>query len=87
MISVEDAQNVLLAYAEMLAGNTPKLNAMQMNTCDVNKDGSVDITDAQFILIYYTECNLINPDIDSKEFPVSDGDWMDILKGKSLRDE
>lgn len=87
MISIEDAQNVLLAYAETLAGNAPKLNALQKDTCDVNKDGSVDISDAQFILIYYTEFNLMNPDMPPTDCISWENDWDTIISGKSLRDE
>ena len=87
MISIEDAQNVLLAYAETLAGNAPKLNALQKDTCDVNKDGSVDISDAQFILIYYTEFNLMNPDMPPTDCISWENDWDTIISGESLRDE
>ena len=87
MISIEDVQNVLLAYAETLAGNAPKLNALQKDTCDVNMDDSVDISDAQFMLIYYTEYNLMNPDIEGTEFISWKNDWDTIISGKSLRDE
>jgi hypothetical protein len=86
-ISIEDAQNVLLAYTEMLAGNAPKLNALQKNTCDVDRDGDVDVTDAQYILIYYTECTLLNPDMPPTEYVSWEYDWEKILSGKSLQDD
>ncbi len=54
-ISIEDAQKVLNAYAEAVAGNDPKLTDAQKAAADVNKDGTVDVTDAQFILMYYVE--------------------------------
>ena len=54
-ISIEDAQKVLNAYAEAVAGNDPKLTDAQKAAADVNKDGEVDVTDAQFILMYYVE--------------------------------
>lgn len=86
-ISIEDAQNVLLAYTEMLAGNDPKLNALQKNTCDADRDGDVDVTDAQYILIYYTECTLLNPDMPPTEYVSWESDWEKILSGKSLQDD
>ena len=86
-ISIEDAQNVLLAYTEMLAGNDPKLNALQKNTCDADRDGDVDVTDAQYILIYYTECTLLNPDMPPTEYVSWEYDWEKILSGKSLQDD
>ena len=54
-ISTEDAQKVLNAYVEAVAGNDPKLTDAQKNAADVNKDGAVDVTDAQFILMFYVE--------------------------------
>lgn len=85
LIGTEDAQNVLIAYSEMLAGNDTKLNALQKDTCDVDRDGDVDISDAQYILIYYTECNLLNPDLPASDRISRDSDWDTILRGESLR--
>lgn len=85
LIGTEDAQNVLIAYSEMLAGNDTKLNALQKDTCDVDRDGDVDISDAQYILIYYTECNLLNPDMPASDSTSRESDWDTILRGESLR--
>ena len=85
LIGTEDAQNVLIAYSEMLAGNDAKLNALQKDTCDVDLDGDVDISDAQYILIYYTECNLLNPDMPASDSTSRESDWDTILRGESLR--
>ena len=54
-IEADDAQKVLNVYAEIVAGNDPKLTDMQKEVADVNKDGTVDVIDAQYILIFYVE--------------------------------
>ena len=55
VISAEDAQNVLIAYAEIIAGNAPALTDAQKKAADVSGDGQIDAADAQYILIYYVE--------------------------------
>lgn len=49
-----DAQNTLIYYAEVLAGNDPLIGYDQRQAADVNRDGILDATDAQAILQYYT---------------------------------
>lgn len=57
-VGIEDAQNTLIAYTELFAGNDPKLTPAQMTAADVNGDGDVSVEDAQYILLYYTENNV-----------------------------
>ncbi|MBP0989215.1 MAG: leucine-rich repeat protein [Oscillospiraceae bacterium] len=54
-IEADDAQKVLNVYAEIVAGNDPNLTDMHKEVADVNKDGTVDVIDAQYILIFYVE--------------------------------
>ena len=70
----EDAQNVLNAYVEILAGNDTKLSGAQKKTCDVNGDGTVDTADAQLILLYYTQNTLAG-------IPT---EWEDLIQNNSL---
>lgn len=57
-VGIEDAQNTLIAYTELFAGNDPKLTPAQKAAADVNGDGEVSVEDAQYILLYYTENNV-----------------------------
>ncbi len=50
-----DAQLVLNAYADIVAGNALKLTDAQKKAADVNKDGNISVEDAQFILTYYVQ--------------------------------
>lgn len=49
-----DAQNTLLYYTEVLTGNSPVIGYAQQYAIDINRDGIIDVTDAQAILQYYT---------------------------------
>ena len=55
IISIEDAQTALTAYAAAMAGLDSGLSEDQMKAVDVNLDGQLSIEDAQFILLYYVE--------------------------------
>ena len=56
LTDVEDAQLVLRAYVEQVAGLASEKapNAMQSVICDINGDGSLTVEDAQYILKWYT---------------------------------
>lgn len=71
-ISADDAQAVLQAYVRTLAGFSSGLTAEQFVSADVNDSGTVDISDAQFILIYYTD-NVIAQKART---------WAQIISGK-----
>ena len=68
-ISVADAQTVLKAYTEQVAGKASGLDNGQTFAADVNRDSAVSVEDAQLILKYYTEKNVAGKDIA----------WKDIL--------
>ena len=57
-ISLEDAQNLLNAYTKMLAGAASPLTDAQKNACDINGDKSIDVADAQLVLLYYVRNTL-----------------------------
>ena len=54
-ISAEDAQIVLVAYVQAIAGQAHGLSQAQIRCADVDSNGSVDVADAQYILLYYAE--------------------------------
>lgn len=54
VIDSVDAQNTLIYYTEVLAGNDPLIGYEQRQSADVNRDGILDAVDAQAILQYYT---------------------------------
>ena len=62
-ITIEDAQIVLLAYSDILAGGSSTLTPAQMKAADVNEDGIIDVLDAQYILIYYVETVIAGKEI------------------------
>lgn len=63
-ISANDAQVVLLAYAEMLSGNPSGLTPEQEAAADVNGDSEITALDAQYILAYYLQNTVLsNPRI------------------------
>lgn len=73
IIDVDDAQNVLIAYAEILVGNKledviPSYGTLLCS--DVNSDSDITVDDSQFILIYYAEVTLCGNDVT----------WYDITK-------
>lgn len=54
-ITVDDAQNVLVAYVEWLSyGGIIGMSEAQTKACDVDEDNLITAADAQYILIYYT---------------------------------
>lgn len=57
-ISVEDAQIVLNAYTNAMAGLESGLTDEQKKQADVNEDGEISVDDAQYILIYYARFTL-----------------------------
>ncbi len=54
-VSVDDAQTVLKAYTERIAGNEMGLTAVQIKAGDVDENGVISVEDAQLLLKYYTE--------------------------------
>ena len=54
-ITAVDAQSVLSAYANILAGDAVSLTNVQKQSCDIDGDRELTAADAQFILMYYTE--------------------------------
>ena len=74
VVSVEDAQLVLNAYTEALAGKEMNLNAAQIKAGDVDGNGTISVEDAQYILTYYTEMTITGKAIT----------WKDILPQKSV---
>lgn len=54
VIDSVDAQNALIYYTEVLAGNSPFIEYDQRQAADINIDGIIDAVDAQAILQYYT---------------------------------
>ena len=74
IVSVEDAQLVLNAYTEALAGKEMNLNAAQIKAGDVDGNGIISVEDAQYILTYYTELTITGKAVT----------WKDILPQKSV---
>ncbi len=70
-VGVDDAQTILKAYTETMAGNKFELLEMQAKAADVNKDGEISVEDAQLTLRYYTEKYVAGKNIT----------WEDIRKG------
>ena len=62
-ISVEDAQIVLLAYVQIMAGMESGLTEQQTKAADINADTAVSVEDAQYILIYYVANTLSGTEI------------------------
>ena len=54
VVSVEDAQFALNAYAELVAGKYNAIFPDDAERADVNGDGALTAEDAQLILLYYT---------------------------------
>lgn len=54
-ISTDDAQIVLQTYTRTLSGLPSTLTEIQSRNADVDENGDVNILDAQYILIYYSE--------------------------------
>lgn len=57
-ISAADAQLLLQAYTDRLAGLPDHLTDAQRSACDIDGSGSADVADAQLILNYYV-CNVV----------------------------
>lgn len=57
-ISIEDAQNTLDAYADIIADKENTLSAAQISAADVDSDKKITVVDAQLILIYYVQNTL-----------------------------
>ena len=53
-VDVIDAQIALKAYAELMADNPSGLSEMAFRAADVDRSGDLSVTDAQYILQYYT---------------------------------
>lgn len=68
-VEVGDAQKALNAYAEIIAGNDPKLTDVQKKAADVDNNGKIDVADAQYILLYYVENSIAGK-------PIS---WADVI--------
>lgn len=60
MVGIEDAQQILSAYAKKLAGSDAGLTEEQVQKCDINGDGAVDAADAQLVLNYYVKNTIAN---------------------------
>ena len=54
-ISTDDAQLALKAYTERIAGNDMGLTEKQFKAADIDGNGTLDIDDVLWLLIYYTE--------------------------------
>ena len=52
-IGADDAQMVLKAYVNLLAGKKDGLNDSKRKAADIDGDGEITATDAQIILKYY----------------------------------
>ena len=55
VISTDDAQLALQAYVNTLSGQPADLTAEQIARGDIDDNNTLDIVDAQYILIYYSE--------------------------------
>ncbi len=75
VISADDAQLVLTAYTEALAGMEMNLTAAQIKAGDIDGNGIISVEDAQYILTYYTENTVAGKDIT----------WDDILPKKDTK--
>lgn len=53
-VDVIDAQIALKAYVELMADNPSGLSEMAFHAADVDRSGDLSVTDAQYILQYYT---------------------------------
>ena len=62
-VDVTDAQLVLSAYCEAIAGNPNPLNDAQQKAADVDGNQEVDVKDAQYILTYYLYNDVIGDPI------------------------
>lgn len=62
-VSIDDAQTVLKAYTETVAGKPLTLISMQVKTADVDKNLMIGIDDAMLILKYYTERSVAGKNI------------------------
>ena len=69
-ITARDAQGVLNAYTETVAGGESALMPQQVKACDIDGDGAVKAADAQYILVYFTENTLAHKAVT----------WADILQ-------
>lgn len=66
-VEIEDAQQVLNVYTDILTGYSVELTVQQETAGDVNSDQTIDVRDAQFILIYYTENVIAGKQLSWKE--------------------
>lgn len=60
-VSISDAYQTLLVYADISAGGEADLTQMQFWAADVDADNSITIADAYTILLYYAEHTAGNP--------------------------
>ena len=63
-VTAADAQTVLGAYAEELAGNPHGLTDEQFAAADVDENGSLSARDAQNILMYFLLNNILDEPTD-----------------------
>ena len=70
--TVMDAQYILCAVTEILAGNRKPMEGLEMRIADVNQDDSVNSADAQLVLLYYVQNTLAGT-------PTT---WEDLLSTK-----
>ncbi len=71
VVSVEDAQFALNAYADLVAGKYNTVYPEEAERADVNGDGALTAADAQLILLYYTANSVAQQ-------PTS---WHDLMPG------
>lgn len=72
-ISTDDAQLALKAYTERIAGNGMGLTEMQFRAADIDGNGTLDIDDVMWLLIYYTEKYVAGKNVT----------WVDIMDRKT----
>ena len=71
VVSVDDAQYALNAYADLVAGKYNTVYPEEAERADVNGDGALTAADAQLILLYYTANSVAQQ-------PTS---WHDLMPG------
>lgn len=67
-VDIVDAQKILNAATEILAGKRDGKVPSTLARMDVNRDGRVDVEDAQYALMYYTKIVLCNKNESFEDF-------------------